>query len=61
VRPHGLPSGWSLFLVARGGQPPSRAGNDHLFALLDQIEQLADPVFRLEGADLPHGKLQKSS
>jgi len=26
--------------------------NNHLFALLDQIEQLTKPVFCLEGADL---------
>jgi hypothetical protein len=30
--------------------------NDHFFALLDQIEQLAKPIFRLEGTDLLHAK-----
>jgi len=30
-------------------------GNNHFFALLDQVEQLTKPVFCLEGADFPDG------
>ena len=35
-------------------------GDNHLFALLDQIEQLTKPASCLEGADLPHGEPRKT-
>jgi hypothetical protein len=35
--------------------------NNHLFVTLNQIKQLAEPVFRLKGADLLHPDLDNLS
>jgi len=45
-------SGWH-----KAGNRLSVSSNQHLFSLLDQIEQLAEPVFRVECADLFQSKL----
>jgi hypothetical protein len=35
--------------------------NDYLLTVLDQVEQLAELVFRLEGTELGHPQLRKST
>jgi hypothetical protein len=36
------------------GDHLAAAGDGHLLASFDPVEQLAEPGFRLEGADFPH-------